>query len=349
MSLFVDLQFVDRISHSLRNFKKKADNLWAFSCPICGDSKKNKLKARGYINRAKNSDGSNRDGLAYKCHNCSVSMMFGEFLKTLDSELFKEYILEQFKDQGGTQKQTKIVYKKKDGKPAKPTILIGCPSISTLEETHPARQYIESRKIPLQFHTQIYWCDDFKLLVDRLAPNNAFGLRKEGRIILPCLDRSGSVLAIQGRSLDPNATVRYLTVKAFEDAPKTFGMNRLGNIWKRIYVVEGPFDSLFLPNCIAMAGSDIPALIPRDKAVIVYDNEPTKENTKTKVLKAIEKGYRVCIWPSTIKEKDINAMILAGYTPDFIRGIIDKNSYVDMEAKVKLQDWKRPHEKPQPK
>jgi hypothetical protein len=277
-------------------------------------------------------------------------MPLAKLIQHMDTELHKEYVVEIFKeDNGGAPKKkvAKVVKKKIDASPVKPSVLVGCPSIATLGPDHPARIYIEGRKIPEQFYRQIFWCDDFKALVDKVSPNNEFALRSgDGRIILPCLDRSNNVMAIQGRTLDPNATVRYITVKAYEDAPKTYGINRLGATWQRIYIVEGPFDSLFLPNCLAMAGSDIPSGLPRDKVVIVYDNEPTKTETRTKLAKAIDNGYRVCIWPDTIQEKDINAMVLAGYPPDTIRSTIDRYSYTGLEAKAKLQDWKRPHKKP---
>ena len=351
MSLFVDISYIDSISYLLRNFKRKADYTWNFCCPICGDSKKNKLKARGYIVRAKDKSGASLDGLAYKCHNCSKSMMFGDLVKSLDADIYKQYMIETFKDGGSKKKEKpKPAPPKKDSTPAKPSVLIGCPMISTLAPDHPARQYIENRKIPQEFLRQIYWCDDFKALADRIDPLNQFGLRAgEGRIVLPCLDRKNNVMAIQGRSLDPNSTLRYITIKAYEDAPKTYGMNRLEETWRRIYVVEGPFDSLFIKNCLAMAGSDIPTGLPIDKVLIVYDNEPTSETTRAKIEKAISRGYRVCIWPDTIEEKDINDMIKSGYKAETIQKIIDQNSYIGLEATNKLQDWKRAHEKPRPR
>jgi hypothetical protein len=340
MSLATDLEFIDSISSQLRNFKKKEDYVWNFSCPICGDSKKNKLKARGYLFRGK-------DGLIFKCHNagpgCIGSGSFANLVKAVDPTAYKEYALACLKDKGGVivsdPKPKRNPAKPKKAEPAKPSVLIGCPSIATLGSDHPASIYIKNRLIPEAFWKQLFWTDDFAALVDKVSPDHQFKLVKEGRIVIPFLDRDYRLLAIQGRSLDPNAAVRYITIKAYQDAPRIYGMHRLGNAWKRIYVVEGPFDSMFLPNCLAMAGSDIPRSLPIDKVLIAYDNEPTKEDTRHKLLKAIEKGYRVCIWPDTIQEKDINEMVLAGYIPDKIRKIIDKNSYTGTEAKIKLQMW----------
>jgi transcription elongation factor Elf1 len=343
MSLFIDEKFLNSIGYTLRNFKKKSDNLWNFSCPICGDSKKNKLKARGYVFKAENA-------LLYKCHKCGHSCSFGNLLKAIDSIVYKEYVYESFLEEKGEDKDQKAVVdakriykpKKKVYAPAKPSVLNGCAAISTLGPDHPARMYLESRMIPKKFLNELYWTDDFPALVAKIDPAHEFHLRKEGRIIIPFLDRKGQLLAVQGRSLEPDAEIRYITIKAFEDAPRIFGMHRLSKIWKRIYVVEGPFDSLFLPNCIAMAGSDIPPEFPTDKTVIVYDNEPKKKETVEKIAKAIDRNYRVCIWPDSIRLKDINLMIQNGYSEAKIREIIDTNSYTGLEAKLKLQHWSNP-------
>ena len=341
MSLFVDEKFVNNISHQLRNFHRKGNYLWNCSCPICGDSKKNKLKARGYIFRAK-------DNLVFKCHKCGVALSFNDLIKTLDPGIYKEYVYESYLEKGEDvpKDKTKVVRPKpklKEYKPAKPSVLDGCFSINMLRPDHPARIYIESRQIPKKFFDELFWTDNFPSLVDKVNPNHGFHLKTEGRIVIPFLDRTGRLLALQGRSLEPDAAIRYITIKAFEDAPRIFGLNRLAKDYRRVYVVEGPFDSLFLPNCIAMAGSDIPAEFPTDKTVIVYDNEPHKPDTVEKIRKAIDRNYRVCIWPDTISLKDINEMILAGYTEAGIREIIDTNAYTGLSARVKLQHWSNPH------
>jgi hypothetical protein len=338
MSLFVDEKFVNNISHQLRNFHKKKNYLWNFSCPICGDSEKNRLKARGYIFRAK-------DNLVYKCHKCSVALSFSDLLKSLDPLVYKKYVYETYLEKGEAPtpivKKAKPVFKKKEYKPAKPTVFAGCPSIATLDSTHPARSYLESRQIPQKYYDELYWTDDFPALVQKIDPTKT-DLKKEGRIVIPFFDRDHNLLAIQGRSLDPEALVRYITIKAHENAPRIYGLNRLSKSYKRIYVVEGPFDSLFLPNCIAMAGSDIPAEYPPEKTLIIYDNEPRKPETVEKIRKAIDRNYRVCIWPDNLHYKDINLMIMNGYKESMIQQIVDSNSYTGLEARLKLQHWSNP-------
>jgi hypothetical protein len=52
-------------------------------------------------------------------------------------------------------------------------------------------------------------------------------------------------------------------------------------------------------------------------------------------------GYSVCIWPENMEHKDINDMILAGLSSEFIEHIIKTNTYKDLSAKVKLSQWSK--------
>jgi hypothetical protein len=349
MSLFIDEKFVNSIGHLVRNFRKKQDYLWNFSCPLCGDSRKKKIRARGYLFRY-------RDALKFKCHNCGETLPLGELLRRIDPTLYKEYVMESYLEKGQAppkerQDERKVQFKKrKDYKPAKPTALIGCPSISTLGPDHPARAYLEWRKLPKASLEHLYWTDDFPSAVDSFLPGHQFALVPEGRIIIPFFDDRHQLVAMQGRSqprfntklnkwVDAPGAIRYITIKSDQEAPRIFGMDRLDKLTRRIYLVEGPFDSLFLPNCGAMAGSDIPTGFPKDRTIVVYDNEPHKPDTVKKIERAIENGYKVCIWPDNIKEKDINQMILDGSTPEKVREIIDTNFFSGLEAKLQLQHW----------
>jgi hypothetical protein len=50
---FVDVKYINLISARFQKFKKIKNNLYNFRCPICGDSQKNKSKARGYLYQVK--------------------------------------------------------------------------------------------------------------------------------------------------------------------------------------------------------------------------------------------------------------------------------------------------------
>ena len=49
----------------------------------------------------------------------------------------------------------------------------------------------------------------------------------------------------------------------------------------------------------------------------------------------------VCIWPKTVKEKDINDMVLSGVSPKVIEDTINKNKFSGLSAKMALSDWSK--------
>jgi hypothetical protein len=85
-----------------------------------------------------------------------------------------------------------------------------------------------------------------------------------------------------------------------------------------------------------------PNIVGLDKQYIfVYDNEPRNKQIVSNMRKTIELGYKLCIWPDTIKEKDINEMVLAGTSSAAIQHIIDNNTYDGLMATMKLNQWSR--------
>lgn len=320
---YVDVRFINLIAPRLQKFKFVKKNLYNFRCPICGDSEKNKTKARGYIYSVKNI-------ASYKCHNCGVSLSFNNFLKKVDSELHKQYAFEKFKE-GHTGKNfiteepkfkfTKPVFKK----------TINLPKAS---EIPIARDYLEKRKLnPENF----YFADKFKAWTNeqKVVFNNID--RDESRIIIPMYDGDDNLIGFQGRSLGSNS-VKYITVMLDENAPKIYGLNKLQKN-KTIYVTEGPFDSTFISNSIALCGADgdVSKWGIYD-CVWIYDNEPRNREILSRISRVIEMGQKVVIWPSAIKEKDINDMVLSGLD---VQSMIELNTYSGLEAKLKFTTWKK--------
>ena len=87
----VDSKFIGLVSPKLQKFKRVKADLYNFRCPICGDSKKNKSKTRGYLYAVK----ANTN---FKCHNCGASMSLNNFLKQVDPAVHKQYVMEKFKE-----------------------------------------------------------------------------------------------------------------------------------------------------------------------------------------------------------------------------------------------------------
>ena len=108
---------------------------------------------------------------------------------------------------------------------------------------------------------------------------------------------------------------------------------------KSIYIVEGPFDSTFVENAVAMCGSDVDiGSFDWSDYIWVLDNEPRNREIVTRISKLIDRGHKVVIWPSNIIEKDINDMVLAGHD---VMSMLKLNTYSGLEAKIKFNSWKK--------
>lgn len=329
--MWLDKKYLNLVSHKLERFAWKSDKLANMRCPLCGDSHKNKLKARGYAFELKGS-------LVYKCHNCSASMSVSAFIKILDETLYREYMLERFGKANTSITEDKTTFKK----PVFRT-KINLPTIESLPEDHYARQYITNRKIPTEFWTQLYYAQDFRSFIDELVPDHGKELKSDSRIVIPFYDVKKRLVAVQGRALQADNKIRYITIKIDEDAPKIYGLERL-NVAKTTYVVEGPIDSMFLPNAIAIAGANLIQVreyVNDDTAVFISDNEPRNKDVIRQIAHNIDADLRVCIWPSTMQLKDINDLVLSGMSQKEIVTMIDQNTFKGMKAKFMLNQWKK--------
>jgi hypothetical protein len=154
----------------------------------------------------------------------------------------------------------------------------------------------------------------------------------------------GSLIGFTGRAFG-NSKLRYITIHVDAEKPLLFGLDSIDKTQK-IYVTEGPIDSLFLPNALAMGSSNnlngLKQFIDDpSKFVIVLDNEPKNKDICSIVEKSIELGYNVCIWPQSIVPKDINELVLSGMKPEDVKLLIDCNTVSGLEAKLKLTHWKK--------
>ena len=336
MSVFIDRTFLLRVSPKLQKFTQKKPDLYNFRCPLCGDSSKNKTKARGYVYEKKNN-------YFYMCHNCGASTTFYNFLEKVDPNLVKEYALERYKNgEQGRDNYTKPNFEEIKTETPKFKKSLDIPSVNSLPEEHYAKVYVKSRKIPETFYSDLYFAEDFKSFVESLEIEKE-GLKEDDpRLIIPFYDEDKNLVAFQGRALG-ESKLRYITVKIDKDNHKVFGLDRIDKE-ETIYVVEGPIDSMFIENAVATADSNLMSAsrhLDKTKIVLVYDNEPRNKEIVKQMDKAIEEHYNVVIWPEMIVEKDINDMILSGFSPDEIQDIISKNTFVNLRAKMEFINWKK--------
>ena len=331
MSSYIDLKFIQEVSARLSQFKKKGDYLFNFRCPHCGDSKKNKTKARAYLYRVKND-------MFFKCHNCGEGQSFTNFLKFLDNKKYEQYLLERYKGSAPSTPQPKFT----DFKPKfkEVNILDGLQPVNDLNDDHPVKQYVLKRKIPEKYHSKLFLCNKFMAFVNKTKPNT-FGHTKgeHPRLIIPFYDNQNKVFAFQGRAFGKEQP-KYLTVKLDENKQKVYGLDTV-NLQEHIHIVEGPIDSMFLKNCLAAAGADLTLKIEPDNVTYIFDNEPRNKEIIKRMYDVIEKDYNLVVWPNDMRHKDINDMIISEMSIAEVQTIISKNTFAKLEALTKLSYYKK--------
>ena len=340
MSYYLEMKYINLVASRLDKFAWKRANLATCRCPMCGDSKKNKNKTRFFFFEQKGK-------FFVKCHNCSYSTTFPKFLEKVGGALYQDFTVEIIKDKiqstGPTASYRQI--EKTFAKMQKPEFSVcsdlqACTKISELSDTHPAKMYIANRKIPQRFWNRLYYSSDFnntafKNFNEKRGPNDE-------RIVIPFYNQQKKLFAMQGRALDPQAEVRYITVRDPEqDDAKIFGLDMLDDSRKN-YCFEGPIDSMFIENSVAMAGSTVNLKkMPfcTEHTVFVYDNEPRNREIVETMQDVIDCGYKICIWPSTISQKDVNDMVRDGI--ENVQEIIDSNTYQGLAASLNFSKWKK--------
>lgn len=335
MDLYLDIKYLNLISNSLQQFKRKTDKLWNCRCSICGDSQVKKTKARGYFFVKGQS-------LRYMCHNCGASMSFNSFLKNHNGQLYAEYCLERYKKPAN----------KNDVDPDPPPVPYFAPKrlidqlmdrLDTLPEDNIAVQYANSRGIPKHRFTDLYFVDNVKNL-EQLSERYRDKIQsKEPRLVLPFFDWKGQITGLTARALG-NESLRYITLKIKEDELLIFGTESV-NIYKRVYCCEGPIDSLFIDNCIAVAGTGFTKLdqlhLDKNNLTVIIDNQPRNREVVKLYRQFIDKGYSICIWPDLMDGKDINEYIQNGMSREAVKQTIDTNTYSGLQAMVKFNQWRK--------
>jgi len=265
----------------------------------------------------------------FKCHNCGVNISFNNFLKEIDSVIHKQYTFEKFKEghtgRNFTVEEPVFQFEVPKFKPK-----LDLPKAS---ENPDAKEYLVRRKLnPDKF----YYTDKFKSWTNSIKKVFDDTTKDEPRIIIP-LFYQNTLVGFQGRALGPSK-IKYITVMLNDDAPKIYGLDEIEKN-KTVYITEGPFDSTFICNAIAMCGAD--ADVSKwgiSNPVWIYDNEPRNTEIVSRISRTLDKGENIVIWPSSVKEKDINDMVLSGLD---VQSVIELNTYSGLEAKLKFTTWKK--------
>ena len=337
MTLQVDHKYIGMISTQLLQFKRKGDRLYNFRCPFCGDSQKNKFKARGYMFEHKGT-------LVYKCHNCDISASLYKLLDLVDANVARAYRLETFANREHTANTVDEFIIKNDKSSVvstKPKLELDLPRITELLDKHRAVQYLKGRKVPEDRFGDMFYAKNMKEL-EKLNSLYKDRLIADERIIIPFRDATGNIVGVTGRAMG-NSNLRYVTIRVEQDKPLVYGLDRI-DYTKQIYVVEGQFDSMFVDNCIAPGGTDFNRAVyslPKEQVTLVLDNQPRNKQVVKKVESFCQKGYNLVIWPATWRYKDINDGIVAGMSRREIMDILNTNTHTGLKLKLAIRDWKR--------
>ena len=333
---YIDTKFLNLLSTRLPKFKRKSENLFNFRCPHCGDSKKSSSKARGFVYRKKND-------MFFKCHNCGVGQTLGNLIKFLDPTMYKEYVFERFKDGKVESEKPEFDFtpsKILKSKTANEKQLDSLKRFDQLVTTHPAKKFVFDRLIPKEHWDKFFFCSKFFEWTNSIVPNKFSSLQYDHpRVVIPFYDRAGNFFAFQGRAFGKEQP-KYITIKFDETKQKIYGIDRI-DLNKPVMITEGPIDSLFLDNAIALAGADAVVNIQHTQCTMIFDNEPRNEHIVNRMKTAVDKKFNLVIWPESLKYKDINDMIIAGMSSTKVSSLIHSSTYCGLQAHQHINNWKR--------
>jgi hypothetical protein len=342
MALDIDSKYLRLISSRLRNFKQKNTYLWNFSCNYCGDSQKNKTKARGYV-FPKGND------LIYKCHNCGVGTNVANLVKQVDPSLHQEYTLERYKEGKSNTSNFKAttlnIPPPRFDKLAKQKIFEHSEWCDKLPSRHFCLTYLQKRHIPQEYHSKLLFTFKYKQFIDALIPNHGKELIDDARLIIPFYDVYNDLIAVSGRALEnSDKTLRYITIRTVDsDSKLVYGMDMV-DLNQTVKIVEGPIDSLFLSNCLASGDANLNLTAKNISAadkVLIFDNQSRNKEIVKLMHDAIKSNSSVVIWPDNIQAKDINEMVMSGISSDEIEKIISSNTFTGLRAQMRFVSWKK--------
>lgn len=345
--LWLERKYLSLVMSHLEQSKWKNDNTLNHRCNYCGDSQKNLYKSRGYHFVVEQS-------FVYKCHNCGKSTSSQNFLKDHFPTVHKEFVKELMKEKYGKKTENRRMPSANAFKftPRKELLNKNSKDVMSIEnlkflckpcnEVPVAKQYLEDRNIPEHHYSNLWYIDKPQTLSYLHKKYKDRVLGNDPRILLP-FTRDGELIGLSGRAIN-DSPLRYLTMRFRDDLPLIFNLDNVDKT-KTIYVTEGPIDSLFLPNSIAVGGSDFKKIDKelKNNSIIIYDNEPRNTEILKKIEEVIELGYNVCLWDDKRVQdlKDINDMIQSGLTKEEVKDIIDKSTFSGLSAKLKFKEYKK--------
>lgn len=334
---FLEEQYLRRLSYKLRNYKEKGGHVYNFSCPVCGDSAKKKNKARGY---AFDKSGS----LLVKCWNCGYSSSFPKFLESQDALLHQEFVMERFKERGIKQ-SSEIAFIEEmantlpvETKHYVPNIFDGLPAVKDLPSSNEARAYADKRMLPMDKFDMFYAQKFVEWTQGHSEKFRSWRDSDHSRIVFPFYARDGHVMGYAARALNGEEPKYYRIFVGDNEKERFFGMDKLDET-KQVYVLEGEIDSMFIPNALAMSNGKLDVYYNPD-AIYIPDCDVRNIHIMKGVEKLIDRNLNVCMLPPD-DAKDINELVMNGYSEQQLVDLIHKHTYRGLTAKLHFHKWKK--------
>lgn len=329
---YVDEQFAELALQRQPRYKKYNGRFKLnCRCKICGDSASDEFKARFWAREYE-------DTVMLKCYNCDYSNSIAGYIKEEEPDLYRDYLMEK-------RKGNFLITPKEQPKEEKKIIefIPYSVRIDTVDRDTKLMQYVRKRKIPEEAYDKIYFTSEWQKLVNHIKEGTFSYPKDELRMVIPIFNKEGGIEALQGRALAKDSSVKYMTIKAYEGASKVYGVDRAVPD-KPVVITEGPLDSLFLDNAIAITGGslDLNQVPFSDNRIWALDNEPRHKDTINRMKKLINSGERVVFWDTLeYSGKDINDFIMNGASKEYLMNYIMNNNFSGLQAQLRLNKFSK--------
>lgn len=327
-------KYVALIGDKLDGFKRLRNGIYNFRCPICGDSEKKTVKKRGYL--------LEKEGMYFfYCHNCGTSLSLKNFIKNVNPDLYREMQKDMLTsknrikiDKKPAITAPKFVIKKHDDK-----LLI---PVSELDDTHPAKIYLKGRNISDNSLPYVKWTDNFPELVQKTIGDKYKDTKLPmNGIIFQLRELDGTLTGYQIRSIDKDCPKSQRFIICSINDEHGFFYKEL-DLKKKIYIVEGCIDSLFIENSLAVLSASLYRIHPSENCIYINDQEPRNKEVSKQIKRCIDRGYPVVLLPQHEYEgMDINDLINSGIKQNDLLKLFDEHTFSGLSAKMQFSKWKK--------
>ena len=320
--------------YALAGEAESSRNFYRAGCPICKEGKSWGKSKRLYYFPSE----------AYMfCHNCNQSWTPYFWIKEVSGMSFHEIKKEIF-DYTGEDLEFELVQSKRSEEqlfavPALPTECVDLNNKLQLD-------YYKDNHV---VKAAIQYCQSRRLFTAINAPKTFFACINDyfhrNRLIIPYYDSGGRIVSYTSRKLfDYDNKAKYL-IKINSDKP-IFNFNKIDPNFPYIFIFEGPIDSMFVKNGIAISGihmtdkqrRQLNELYPFHQVIWCIDNFRFEDSkVRAKIKEKIVEGERVFMYDGDFAEfKDVNEYCTQKNL-DFVNpDLILNSSYTGNSALLKL-------------